>query len=61
MVGDTPSDVEAGRAIGAVTVAATYGFHGREVLKSNPDHVIDDIGELPAVLSSLRRQGIRQP
>jgi len=53
MVGDTPSDVEAGRAIGAVTVAATYGFHGREVLKSNPDCVIDDIRELPDILGSL--------
>jgi phosphoglycolate phosphatase-like HAD superfamily hydrolase len=35
-------------------VAATYGFHGRDVLKANPDHVIDDIGELPDVLGSLR-------
>jgi pyrophosphatase PpaX len=55
MVGDTPSDIEAGRGIGALTVAATYGFHGREVLRANPDRVIDDIGELPGILNSPGR------
>lgn len=50
MVGDTSHDVLAGRALGLLTVAATYGNHGRGVLDSAPDRHVDDVAELPAVL-----------
>ena len=51
MAGDTPHDIEAGRAIGAVTIAATYGFQPREVLaSSDPDTFIDTLDELPAAV-----------
>ncbi len=52
MVGDTAADVEAGRAAGVFTVAATYGFQGRDVLSSGPDAVIGAIGELPRLLGA---------
>lgn len=50
MAGDTAADVVAGRALGLWTVAALYGFHGREVLASDPDAAIEAIAELPAAL-----------
>jgi pyrophosphatase PpaX len=50
MAGDTAADVVAGKALGMHTVAATYGFHGREVLLSRPDAVIEAIEELPEAL-----------
>ena len=50
MVGDTAADIGAGHAIGALTVAATYGFHGRAVLDEGPDHEIGSVPELLALL-----------
>lgn len=50
VVGDTPQDIAAGRALGAFTVAATYGFHSDAVLRADPDASISDIRELPALL-----------
>lgn len=50
MVGDTAADIEAGRAAGLYTVAATYGFQGPGVLESAPDAAIEDIGGLPGLL-----------
>src|SRR5206468_2618435 len=37
MVGDTPHDIEAGRALGMVTVGATYGFYGPSLADHHPD------------------------
>ncbi len=48
-VGDTRADIEAGRALGAPTVAATYGFHGEAVLEAGPDYHIAALAELPAL------------
>src|SRR5690606_32419695 len=45
IAGDTRHDVNAGQAIGLLTVAATYGFHGDDVLASRPDRVIGSIAE----------------
>lgn len=50
MIGDAPADIEAGKAAGMFTVAATYGFHGPAVLSSGPDASIGAIAELPAAL-----------
>lgn len=49
-VGDTTGDIYEGREAGAVTVAVTWGFHGRERLKSSsPDHLADTLEELTAI------------
>jgi HAD superfamily hydrolase (TIGR01549 family) len=50
MVGDTSADIDGGRNIGALTVAALYGFHGEAVLAANPDRTIRDIRELPRAI-----------
>ena len=54
MVGDTISDIEAGkRANVAKTIAVTHGFSTADQLKSaNPDHIIDDIPSLLDVLDA---------
>lgn len=53
MVGDTPADIGAARALGIPAIAATYGFHGAAVLESGPDLAIAVISELPAAIRQL--------
>ena len=43
MVGDTASDIEAGRAAGVTTIGVLYGFFGEALRESQPDHVVSDI------------------
>ncbi len=50
MVGDSPVDIEAGRALRLHTVGALYGFHGDTLTESRPDRTIADIRELPGAL-----------
>ena len=50
-VGDSPHDIDAGRAAGAFTVAVTWGVSDTPRLKAaKPDFILDDIEELPALL-----------
>ncbi|MDO8846960.1 MAG: HAD-IA family hydrolase [Coriobacteriia bacterium] len=50
-VGDSPADIESGNGAGVGTIAATWGVASRERLEAaDPDAIIDDIAELPAVL-----------
>lgn len=56
MVGDTPYDLVAGRAAGAVTVAVLsgpLGEGGREVLAALADHVVASIAHLPDLLDRI--------
>ena len=54
VVGDTPADVEAGKAIGARTVAVSTGRPSPEELQAaGPDHLFPDLSDLPAVLAVL--------
>ncbi len=54
VVGDTPHDIECGRAIGAKTVAVATGGCSREQLAAHhPDFLFDDLSEVAAVLSKL--------
>lgn len=57
VVGDATSDVLGGRAAGAVTVAVltgTYTTEARVALeRSEPDFLIDDMTQLPALLSLI--------
>ncbi len=50
MIGDTHADIQAGKAAGTATIGVTYGFHGTRLAESQPDHLIGDIRELPALL-----------
>ncbi|MBI2039828.1 HAD-IA family hydrolase [Candidatus Microgenomates bacterium] len=50
MVGDATADIEMGKNAGVKTVGVTYGFGGKNIAKSNPDFVIDDLEELLKVL-----------
>jgi phosphoglycolate phosphatase-like HAD superfamily hydrolase len=51
-VGDTPLDVSSAHAAGCRCIGVTTGNHGREEL-ADADAVIDDLGELKAVLAGL--------
>ena len=46
MIGDRDSDIQAGKNAGVQTVGVTYGYSGKDIAKSKPTHVIDDIREL---------------
>jgi pyrophosphatase PpaX len=51
-VGDSPHDVQSGRAAGVATVGVTWGAFGRhELEEAGADVVIDRIEELPALLT----------
>lgn len=54
LVGDTPSDIEAARAIGAVSLALATGGHEQDVLtEQGADYVLADLSNLEEVLSLL--------
>lgn len=52
IIGDSNYDIEAGKAAGIKTVAVTYGFRSREVLK-DADFIIDSFNELPDIISKI--------
>jgi len=52
VIGDTPLDIAAARAIGARAVAVVTGWHSRERLAAaEPDVLLDDLSDLEAVLA----------
>lgn len=53
LVGDTPHDMTAARAAGAVAIAVLSGPIGRAVLEPMADHVIGSIADLPALVEAL--------
>ena len=52
IIGDSNYDIESGRAAGIKTVAVTYGFRSREVLK-DADFIIDSFNELLNVITQI--------
>lgn len=56
IIGDSNYDIEAGKAAGIKTIAVTYGFRSREILK-DADFIIDSIDELLKVLSDIDKNG----
>lgn len=51
MIGDSPGDLQAGKAAGCRTVACTWGLRPRDVLeREHPDRIIDRFTDLPAAL-----------
>ncbi|MBC7671344.1 MAG: HAD-IA family hydrolase, partial [Polaromonas sp.] len=61
-VGDSPHDIESGRAAGVYTVGVTWGAFARgEMEASGADAVMHDITALPGVIErfTLRRDSIQ--
>ena len=53
MVGDSPNDINAARAFGAVSVGCTYGLVPAGTVKSaKPDFMIDEIEQLADLFPS---------
>ena len=51
VIGDTPADVQCGRAIGARVIAVATGMFTREELEpTQPDHLFDDLRDVDTVL-----------
>ncbi len=51
VIGDTPADVEAARAIDAIAIAVCTGYETRENLQgSQPDFLLADLGDFLALL-----------
>lgn len=54
VVGDTPRDVQCGRAVGTRTVAVATGHYDSPALReAGADHVVEDFGDTRAVLELL--------
>lgn len=49
-IGDTIHDIEAGKKAGTKTIGVIYGGHGKNILKSKPDYIIDNIEELLRII-----------
>ncbi|HRJ71072.1 MAG TPA: HAD family hydrolase [Terrimicrobiaceae bacterium] len=57
VIGDTPRDIECGRAIGARTVAIATGMYSREQLAEHqPDVLFDDLSDTQSVMAALLPQ-----
>lgn len=50
MVGDTQTDILAGKNAKIKTVGVTYGWIGNDIKKHNPDFIIDSLPELLKIL-----------
>jgi phosphoglycolate phosphatase len=54
VIGDTPADVQCGRAIGATVVAVATGIYPVDVLSdAEPDYLFEDFSDVKLVLSIL--------
>lgn len=54
VIGDRHHDIEAGRAVGALTVGCRYGF-GEPAELAGADHRIDSLAELPHLVMTATR------
>ena len=54
VLGDTPHDIDCGRAFGAKTVAIATGNFSRDQLAAhNPDYLFDDFSDVDGVIATL--------
>jgi phosphoglycolate phosphatase len=54
VIGDTPRDIECGKALGARTIAVATGRCGRdELAKHQPDFLIDDLSNVETIMDTL--------
>ncbi|HWB59802.1 MAG TPA: HAD family hydrolase [Chthoniobacteraceae bacterium] len=54
VIGDTPHDIDCGRAFGAKTVAiATGNFTRAQLISHDPDFLFDNLSDVPGVIATL--------
>lgn len=54
VIGDTPADVQCGRAIGATVLAVATGLYSTEQLaETEPDYLVDNFSEVDRILELL--------
>jgi pyrophosphatase PpaX len=53
LLGDSPHDLAAARAAGALAVGALWGACDRPTLALTADHLLERVGDLPALVRSL--------
>jgi HAD superfamily hydrolase (TIGR01549 family) len=53
MVGDMPTDIQAGKSAGTKTVGITESLFQKELIESSPDFLIRSITEFPRILGKL--------
>ncbi len=54
VIGDTPRDIECGKAFGAITVAVATGRYSREELSSHhPDFLFNDLSDADSVMAAI--------
>ncbi|GEA61431.1 phosphoglycolate phosphatase [Vibrio comitans] len=52
MIGDSKNDILAAKNAGVMSVALPYGYnHGEPIEQANPDHLIQDLSQLPELLT----------
>jgi phosphoglycolate phosphatase-like HAD superfamily hydrolase len=51
-----PTDVDAAKNVGALSVAVATGIFPDEVKSRNPDFVIDSVADLPEVLPDILKK-----
>lgn len=57
-VGDEVRDIEAAREVGATSIAVSWGYADRDVLKaSDPDFLVDETAQLKEILAQLSVRG----
>ena len=62
VIGDTPRDIECGRAIGARTVAIATGTYSRDELAAHsPDLLFDDLSDTEVVIEALLKVAATDP
>jgi phosphoglycolate phosphatase len=58
MIGDTEADIGAGQIVGLKTAAVRTGIRNAEILQlASPDHLLNDIRELPSLLETATCPG----
>lgn len=53
MIGDMPTDIEAGKLAGTKTIGLLLGIFNKELANKNPDALTDSISSLPALIEGL--------
>lgn len=52
MVGDSKTDIHAAQAAGVPVIAVDFGYTPAHVSTFDPDHVVSDFAEIPAIVST---------
>lgn len=53
MIGDMPTDIEAGKAAGTKTIGVAVGIFNEELKRSRPDAIVYSLSEIPQMLDRI--------